>query len=139
MVDWFGAVRTFLAADSATNTITGGRIYGGSLPDDELGNQPRAALILRRAGGGVMGNGQQTGDKRLDIHAYGADEKQASDVFDAAYEALKYRLRRQLIGNVLIHYANVSSDGADGHDPQTGWPITIGSFNLLVAEVPASN
>lgn len=137
-MDVVGALRTFLEADSATATATGARIYGGALPKDELANQPRAAIVLRRAGGGAIGRGAAYGDKRIDVDAYGATEKEASDVFDAAYTALK-ALRRQLVGNVLIHFANVSADGASGHDPQTGWPLCIGSFQVLMAEVPASN
>jgi hypothetical protein len=38
---------------------------------------------------------------------------------------------------VLIHWALCTTDGTSGHDPQTTWPICVGTFQVLAAEVAA--
>lgn len=138
-MDVVAAIRTYLLADATVASISGGRLYGGELDKDEEPNQPRAAAVLRRSGGGLMGRSQLYGDRRIDLICYGANPKEASDLFDACRDALKALQRhRDAATQVLIHWAVVSVDGVSGHDPQTAWPICIGSFQVLAADIAAS-
>lgn len=136
-MDVVGAVRTYLLADAGVTAATSGRVYGGELDHDEQAQQPRAAIVLRYAGGGLLGRGQLYGDRRLDIDCLGADPKEAAAVWDACRTALK-ALQRQKVSGVLLHWAALSSDGVSGHDPQTGWPVCVGTFQVLAADITAA-
>lgn len=135
-MDVIGAVRTYLIADGGVSAATGGRVFGGELDHDEAALQPRAAVVLRYAGGGALGRAQNFGDRRIDLDCYGATAKEAADVWDACRMALKALTRRK-VGNVLLHWAALSADGASGHDPQTGWPLCLGTFQVLAADIAA--
>lgn len=135
-MDVVGALRTFLKADAGVSAITS-NVYGGSLPRSVDSAQPEASVVLRRAGGGAIGRVNQFGDKRIDVDCYGANEKEASDLFDAVYAALK-GMGTQVVDQVLIHWAACVVDGTSGHDPQTTWPVCIGTFQVLVSEIAAS-
>jgi hypothetical protein len=135
-MDVVGALRTFLLADAGVQALTT-QVYAGSLPRDIQGlPDPPTAVILRRAGGGALGATNQFGDKRVDVDCYGTNEKAASDLFDAVYAALK-GMGTTVVGQVLIHWALCTTDGTSGHDPQTTWPICVGTFQVLAAEVAA--
>lgn len=135
-MDVIGALRTYLAADAGVSAITTD-IFGGSLPKGTLAAGPGPVVVLRRVGGGTIGKVNNFGDKRVDVDCYGANEKQASDLFDAVYAALK-GMGTRVVDNVLLHWAVPVVDGTSGHDPQTTWPVCIGTFQVLVAEVAAS-
>lgn len=135
-MDVVGALRTFLLADAGVTALTN-QVYAGSLPRSvQEASSPPTAVILRRAGGGNMGQTNNFGDKRIDVDCYGANEKTASDLFDAVYAALK-GMGTTVVGQVLIHWAICAADGTSGHDPQTTWPVCIGTFQVLAAEVAA--
>jgi hypothetical protein len=136
-VDVTGALRTFLLADAGVSALVGSQVYAGSLPREIQGlSDPPKAVVLRRAGGGVLGSVNNFGDKRIDIDAYGTNEKEASDIYDAAHLALK-GMGTTVVGQVLIHWAIPTADGTSGHDPQTTWPVCVGTFQVLAAEVAA--
>jgi hypothetical protein len=42
-----------------------------------------------------------------------------------------------VVNGVLLHWAICTSDGTSGHDPQTSWAVTVGTFQVLAAEVAA--
>jgi hypothetical protein len=52
------------------------------------------------------------------------------------YAALK-GMGTTVVGQVLIHWAICTADGTSGHDPQTTWPVCVGTFQVLAAEVAA--
>jgi hypothetical protein len=135
-VDVTGALRTFLLADAGVSALTT-QVYAGSLPREIQGlpDSP-TAVVLRRAGGGIIGAVNRFGDKRMDVDCYGTNEKAASDLFDAVYAALK-GMGTTVVGQVLIHWAICTADGTSGHDPQTTWPVCVGTFQVLAAEVAA--
>jgi hypothetical protein len=135
-VDIVGALRTFLLADGGVSAITT-NVYAGSLPRSVVeANATPTCVIIRRAGGGAIGSPNQFGDKRIDVDCYGVNEKAASDLFDAVYAALK-GMGTTVVNQVLLHWANCVADGTSGHDPQTTWPVCVGSFQVLAAEVAA--
>lgn len=135
-MDIIGALRAFLLADAGVTAITT-NVYAGSLPRSVIeANATPTCVILRRAGGGSIGSPNNFGDKRIDVDCYGVNEKAASDLYDAVYAALK-GLQRKVVNQVLLHWANCVADGTSGHDPQTTWPVCVGSFQVLAAEVAA--
>jgi hypothetical protein len=91
---------------------------------------------VRRVGGGGFGATNNFGDKRIDVDCYGVSEKAASDLFDAVYAALK-GMGTIVVNQVLFHWCICVADGTSGHDPQTTWPVCIGTFQVLVSEVAA--
>lgn len=136
MTDVVGALRTYLKASDVSVITTD--IFGGTLPRSFTeGNSHPTCVVLRRSGGGGMGRVNNFGDKRIDIDCYGATEKEASELWDAVYGALK-GMGTRVVDNVLFHWAACVADGTSGHDPQTTWPVCIGTFQVLVAEVAAS-
>lgn len=136
-MDVIGALRTFLTADTGVQAFTGVKVFGGSVPKETLAGGAGPVVLLRRVGGGTFGRVNQFGDKRVDVDCYGANEKQASDLFDAVYTALK-NMGTVVVGDLLIHWAACAADGTSGHDPATEWPVCIGTFQVLVAEVPVT-
>ena len=137
-MDVIGALRTYLRADTGVSTLAGTNVFGGQLPRSiqESSSGPPTAVVLRRTGGGSLGQTNNFGDKRVDVDCYGADTKTASDLWDAVYEALK-GMGTIVEDEVLLHWAICVADGTSGHDPQTTWPVCIGTFQVLAAEVAA--
>jgi hypothetical protein len=140
MVDLVGAVVAFLKADGGVAALAGTRVYGGELPKSESATppMPRAAAVVKEAGGGVLGQAyQEHGDVRLDVICYGATPYEASRLSGAVYTALK-NLKRVKITGVLIHWATASSKATGARDPDTDWPLSVSSWQVLVAEIPAA-
>jgi hypothetical protein len=136
-MDVVGALRTYLLAQAPVTTITT-NVFAGSMPRSFVASHPdpMEAVILRRSGGGGLGSTNNWGDKRIDVDCYGPNEKAASDLFDAVYAALKGSGTR-VVNQVLIHWAVCVADGTSGRDPQTTWPVCVGTFQVLAGEVAA--
>ena len=134
MVDVIEAVVAWLKLDATLTALTGDRIYGGRLPDEQVTAMPQAALVLRPAGGGLLGRAfQEVGDVRVDASAYGRVDREAWQVHLASYLALKH-MSRVVSAGVLLHWATASSKGSLAHDPETGWPVCLASYQVLAAE-----
>lgn len=134
-LDPIAALRTTLLADHDVATITNERIFGGELPDSESKSQPRAAVVLKPAGGaGNPGGGyQQYGKTRVDVICFGETLNESWAVYLATYAALK-GIRRVVSDGVLLHSADVSSKGVTARDAVKQWPITYSSWLVLAAE-----
>jgi hypothetical protein len=138
MVDPIAALVAWLKVDAALAALLDGRIFGGELPREQIASMPRPALVLRPAGGGLLGRAfQDFGDVRVDVECYGAVSRQAWEVNLAAYQALKH-LSRVVSAGVLLHWAQPSSKGVLARDPSTDWPVCLASYQVLAAEVPAA-
>jgi hypothetical protein len=136
-VDLNGALRTFLKADSAVATASSGRVYGQELPRTENPSMPRAAVVLKAAGG--MGGLAylRLRNRRVDVDCYGATMREAEQLYVVVSDCLK-QMRRNVTSSVLIHSADISSDGVSARDPETDWPMCVGSFQVLAAETAAT-
>lgn len=133
MVDPIAAVVAVLKADTDVAALAAGRVFGGELPRTEVEDMPRAAVLLKPAGG-PGGRGYQDFAKvRVDVDCYGAIPLDAWTLHLAVRTALKH-LRRTVVNGVLLHSADVSADGSSGRDVDTDWPICISSYLLSVAE-----
>lgn len=137
-VDPIKGVIEWLRLDEDVAALAASRVYFGRLPDNEKPNMPRPLVTVQAAGGGFLGGGYQDyGDRRLDVDCYGSSDYQAWLVHLAVRGALKH-LRRQVSEGVLLHWARPSSEGIQGRDPETDWPVVFASFQLLASEVAAA-
>lgn len=115
--------------------VAGGRVYGGELPRAQNASMPRAAVVLKGAGGGVLGQGYQNyGDLRVDADCYGESPLAGWQLYLEVYALLKH-LRREVAAGVLLHWAKSSSRGISARDPETDWPLTVSSWQVLASEV----
>jgi hypothetical protein len=122
----------FLKEDAATFAVTGGRIFGGELPDVETRSMPRPAIVIK-ASGGVSLTGEshlEHDSQRVDIFAFGATPAIAASVMRTAALALR-GLRRGVYGGVLIHWANAASGSFAAREPVVEWPRQFQSFQVM--------
>lgn len=135
--DPIAAVLRFLKADTDTAEMVGTRVFGGELPDSENASQPRASVVLRNAGGGVMPISSQSyvrvNDMRIDAYAYGATPNQAFRVYRCLAGALK-QMTRNVQGHTLLHWANPSGGAHSLVEPETEWPFTLSTWQVFYAE-----
>ena len=96
---------------------------------------PRAAVVVNPSGGGFLSHGDY-GDIRIDLACYGATRLESWQVYRACRFALK-ALRRELLGETLLHWARVFSEGSSGLDPDTDWPVTLASWQVFSADIAA--
>lgn len=138
-VDPIGALVTYLKADAAVSARAGTRVYGASLPNAGNTAMPDPSVVIRPAGGGgAFGRGgQQFADRRIDTDCYAATEHDSWLLYLDVSAALK-ELLRVTVNGVLLHWARVSAEGQTARDPETNWPLTIASYQILAAEIPAA-
>lgn len=135
--DPIAALVAFLKADADVAALAGTRVFAGELPRTENTAMPRQAVVLGPAGGGALGGGyQRYGDGRVDAYCYGATPRESWVLYLAVHVALK-QLRREVHSGVLLHWARPSAGGATGRDPETDWPLTLSSWQVLASEVAA--
>lgn len=138
MPDPVTAVKDYLLADAGVSAQVGTRVFAGELPRSEVESMPRRAIVVRPAGGGLLGRAyQRYGDTRIDMSCYGATPHEAWALYRVARSALKH-LRRAVVGDTLLHWARVSSDGTTLRDADTDWPVTLASWQVLGAETAAT-
>ena len=130
------ALVSFLSGVTAINALVSGRVYGGEVAKAEVTNMPRAAIVVSPAGGlGVFGGAyQEFGDRRFDVDCYAASAGSSYALYLEAHAALK-QLSRVKIGDVILHWARPSAGGNVGRDPQTDWPVTLSSWQVLAHEL----
>lgn len=133
--DLLVALVAHLEADTAVAAAVGSRVYGAELPPSETDAQPRAAIVVRYAGGlGQYGRGwQQWGDRRIDTLCYGADPAAAGGVFNALHPAMK-QLEREAYADVLLHWARQAGGPLQLRDPDTNWPLVLSTWQVLASE-----
>src|SRR5690242_8815172 len=99
---------------------------------------PRAAVVVQRAGGGVIGTAYQDySDVRADVICYGQNLLAADETFLAVHDALKH-MNREIYADTLLHWARLSAGGFTGVDPDTGWPTCLSSWQVMASEVAAA-
>lgn len=137
-------MRAFLQADTDVAAIVGTqagygvRVFGGELPRQLVASMPRASVVVKAAGGGLLGQAQQRyGDQRVDVDCYGATPHEAWDVYlevAAAFDALDAAVH----GDTLLSSANVSSRGIQARDPETDWPVVVATWQVLAGKDAAA-
>lgn len=131
----------FLRAQPGVTAITGNRVFAEELPESEHHLMPRAAIVVSSAGGGLLGNSNRFGDRRVDVICYGASPMKARQLHNEIRAALKGLVRQVVTDSastkVLLHWARISADGRVGRDPNTDWPVCGSSWQILAADIPA--
>ncbi|MBS3927092.1 MAG: hypothetical protein KGZ65_00105 [Sphingomonadales bacterium] len=127
-----------LKADTTVAEEVGERVFGSELPEDECDSMPEASIVVKRAGGlDVIGQGfQEYGDIRVDVLCYAATPFLAEDLHLAVHPAMK-QLRRTVYGDCVLHWARSSGGAIPLRDPDTDWPFTFSSWQVLVGELSA--
>lgn len=137
--DLITGLRSYLINDALVAAAVVNRVYGGGLPRALIEAGATGAVALRGAGGtGSYGGGyQQYGDKRIDVACYGATPRLASGLHNIVSPVLK-QMRRNTQGACVLHWARPAGGPLDLIDPDTDWPFVFSSWQVLVAEVPAT-
>lgn len=112
--------------------LADGRVWGSTLPDTETEHMPRAAIVVRAAGGpGTFGGGYlPVVDDRVDIRCYGPDAWTAKQLANDAGARL-HRARDESTPYGRIMWAAASGRPSELTETDTGWPLTLISFQVL--------
>jgi hypothetical protein len=94
---------------------------------------PRVAVVVKAAGGTGGLAYMRLRKRRVDVDCYGSTPMEAEKVWAVVSDCLK-QMRRNVTTAVLIHSAEISSDGVSARDPETDWPTCFGSFTVMAAE-----
>jgi hypothetical protein len=137
--DPLNAIVAFLKEDDDVVDATSGRIFNTRLPKAELdvwnSNGPRAALLIRPAGGGSASRSYlPLGDVRIDAYCYGPSDKSARAIWLAVNPALK-QMRRKAYASCWLHWAMPAGGPLDRHEAPGDWPVCWSSYQVRVSEV----
>lgn len=128
VVGEIGAVVAFLIADeNVSEVVPDSKIFGSKLPVGEVPTMAERCVIVKGAGGPADGTLQDGGWRRIDTFCYGPTVTEAEIVHVAVRRALR-QMQRFASGDTLLHNARLSSNGAAGTDPDTGWPLVLASY-----------
>lgn len=122
------AVRDFLV-DAG---VASGRVFGGSLPDDQDAHMPRRAVVVRAAGGaGTFGGGYMpVTDRRVDVRCYGAGEWDAGQLSDEV-DRLLHHVRDAATSHGRIKWARQAGGPADVTETDTSWQFVLTSWQVF--------
>lgn len=137
-MDTVGALVSILKADSGVSGSAGTRVYGDELPQDATSSMPEDSVVVRSAGGGSTGGAEKRwGDLHIDIDCYSDTPKGAGDLYGLVRIALAGIDRSTVTVDgvsILTHWAHESMRAQTGREPDTHWPICVGSWQVLAAE-----
>jgi hypothetical protein len=134
------AIAAYLESIEDVLEAAEGRIFRPELPTAEDQHMPRACVLVRPAGGGLLLGRTRLPfkDSRIDIVCYGSTRLEASNVAREVSLALG-ELRTSTWEGVALRWARVSGEPADAIDPNTNWPFSLVSAQVMHASrVPAS-
>jgi hypothetical protein len=124
MQDAAVALRRFLLSDAAVGEHVGERVYVDDLPAGQNEYMPRAAVVLRSAGGEELLSYNLNMTARIDVLSFGATRYEAGEVDRAVTEALHY-LRREVVESTLLHSVVVTGGPNSFKAADTGWPVKM--------------
>lgn len=135
---------SFLKGVSAVTALVGSpvRVFGpDGVPAAQNASMPREAIVLSPAGGARAASYQEFGERRVDVLCFGPNQAQSYVLYLAVFAALK-QLRRSRVSvaansYVLLHWAHCSAEGVTAREPETGWPATLSSWQVLASEIAA--
>lgn len=134
VADPIGALVAVLKADADVAALVGTRVFGSDLPGDESDSMPRAAVVIKPAGGGLLDPGyQRWNDSRVDLICYAETPKLGADLYRTAHPVLKQLSRSEWAG-CLLHWARPAGGPITMRDIDTDWPFTFSSWQVLASE-----
>ena len=132
--DYINALCDVLKADAAVTALVGTRVYGGELPNADNVSMPRACITLTPAGGIADRFGfVDLTEPRIDVRCFGATPNQSHAVYRAVHGVLK-NMRRNVQGDTMLHSARIEASSQTLRDPDTEWPMTLSSWQVLASE-----
>lgn len=118
-------------------------IQGGDYGWKMLQDKATRAIVLRKAGGPVIGDDYTMGLKttRIDTFSYGASGKEADDVW-AMLDAILVPLQGSRSASFTLHGCSVvdirpEADALAQTDPETGWRRVWAPYVITWASVPS--
>jgi hypothetical protein len=132
--DPLGALRTILLADADVAAASGGNVYCIEIRREDVKAMPRAAVLLKPAGGPGARGYQQFGKLRVTVACYGETGDESWTLWLTVKPVLQ-QLARVTSQHALIHSATMEADGAFGIDPTTQWPTTFSSWLVLASDI----
>lgn len=132
----YTALRRFLLSDPSVYATAGGRVFVVELPDKEIASMPRSCVIIRGTGGGQMPASTgylEVGDIRIDIACYGETPLAAFELNLAVRGALK-QMRRNVQAATVLHWAQPAGGPNTEREPDTEWPLTLSTWQVLWSE-----
>lgn len=134
------AIRAFLLANATVADLVGQRVYGNEIPDVEAALMPRKLILVLSAGGAYLSQANrsymQVDARMKDVNCYGETPYEARKLWDAVNEALK-GMRRHLRGDCLLYSAVKIGGPTSLREPDSKWPFTLSSYQVLAAETAA--
>jgi hypothetical protein len=129
------ALRRLLRDDDDVRALTGERVYGDEIPEDAAAAMPLRSIVVRPVSGPhVFGGGwQKFGDVRFDVLCYGRSRRESFDLYRYVQPLLK-GLRTTRSADCLIYWARQGGGPLTLTDPDSEWPYTFSSWQVLVAE-----
>ena len=142
--DVLSALRAVLRADADVIAIApAAQIYAGEMPAAEAAAQPRASIVLSRAGGPADDSYVEIARTRVDIRCYGSTPFEASRLRAEVYELLKHLKRRRVtsaspvITPTLLHGVEIEGGPTPFRDADGDWPAELLTVLVVAAEVAA--
>lgn len=129
-----GALVAALLTDADVLALSGGRVFGGELPETEAASMPRAAVVLTPSGGLPSYGVDYLGRTRLDVRCYGGTQREGFLLDQAVHAYLKHNLRKSSV-NTLVHAVSPESGPFLLRDADAKWPLTFRTYIVLAAEV----
>lgn len=128
------ALVSLLKADATVLALSGGRVFGGELPEAEAANMPRAAVVITPSGGLPERGVDFLTRPRIDVRSYGATQREGYALDQAVNAYLKHNLRKSAT-NTLVHAVSPESGPFLLRDADAKWPLTFRTYIVLAAEV----
>lgn len=136
MNDIIGAIRSWLAAQSAISDLVGDRIYVNALPRSIIESQdtfrPQKMIVVQQGGGFGRADRQRLDNPSFAVLCYGETDYEADRVRREVWDALTLLDRARQSG-VLIHHVNPASGAIVSRDPDIVWPIITQTFSAFAA------
>lgn len=122
---------------SGLSVIADGRVYGQELPEQEVGAQPRAAIVVASAP-----SGEGFGDKdyrrvsvnRVDVRCYGESVNDAAVLSIAVHDALKRWRNGQTTGKALVHACMRVAGPVFYRSPAADTPVMVRTYDVQHAD-----
>jgi len=137
--DIIQALRAHLLADTNVAAEVGAHVYGDALPRAAVAAMPQAALVIELSGGVSLAAGtwSQHDTQRVDVIAWGTTPERAAHLAALARRSLA-AIRRQLIGSVLVHWAEPAGGASKARDPDGRWAIVRRPYQIFHATEEAA-
>ena len=132
MVDYIKAVIEYLKTDTDVTALVDTRIYGGELPQDEIGEQPRKAVVIVASGGAEDNSYLPIIRPNIEVYCYGETYFEAGKVDRAVFDAMK-SIDREVAGGAIIFSATCTAGGIQLRD-ELGWGIMWRGYQLVVRQ-----